>query len=518
MYWTTVLQQMAHASLTNSLVHRDGLVRMLWWYPESDKSLVFPTTEVWRQSFQAGISLAANITEVAGTTLPGQSDKRAFKLHRIPFWEDIMARRVRQTMREKGMSPPEHRPLLAPDEQNDTPISEVISPLDAVSHTVKELSEEVDAAFSLLQLLRETYKTSPPSQAYLNMKARSPKLANTNTIWTVRMTPLGPELKFDFPQVLPATEARLDLLAANFAGGPRRLAAHVELALRTIRLEATLKELEEGQAESGSEVMGQKAGLSGRHPEASVAEHASRVEGSASATLATEVQSGDVANDSSTQPNDKQNGGESSHQTRGSSAELDELRKRILLLDDEHMVAMAQRGDIYVRVAIELIDEQISLTSPTPILLRDRREYEPLKAEATEFWPRAEMTLLDMVPSGRDISVPDLVDVQESQKLAYEIIRRLFLKKASPLATALDRLGPNAAQDLIPMVPAITDARKGGRLNPNRMKARMITDEMLAGLTKATVEWPFRPTTLELELMSVGGGAESATDADAGVL
>ncbi|KAF2207370.1 hypothetical protein CERZMDRAFT_91799 [Cercospora zeae-maydis SCOH1-5] len=48
------------------------------------------------------------------------------------------------------------------------------------------------------------------------------------------------------------------------------------------------------------------------------------------------------------------------------------------------------------------------------------------------------------------------------------------------------------------MVPAITDPRKGGRLDPKHMKVRQLTSEMLEGLIKAWFEWPFKPDGWEL--------------------
>ena len=204
-------------------------------------------------------------------------------------------------------------------------------------------------------------------------------------------------------------------------------------------------------------------------------------------------------------------------QDKAAAEQLDGLRKRILQFDDEHMDVMRRRGPETVEIAEVLAEEQISIFGLRPLLQRDRRSYEPLKADIVEFWPRMELMLIDMVPSSRDISVPGLAGAHEARTVNREILKKLFEKRNSSLEVGLDRLGPNAAQDLIPMVPALADARKGGRLNPRRLKIRQLTDDMMEALTKAFIEWPFRPSTLELELSASSGGAENAAGETLGV-
>lgn len=159
-----------------------------------------------------------------------------------------------------------------------------------------------------------------------------------------------------------------------------------------------------------------------------------------------------------------------------------------------------------------LIDDLASFDASPPTLQRDRRPYEPLQAHEHEFWPNSKATLLDIMPHERDLSAPDIASRIEGARTCQELLRHLFTTPAATVPASLDRLAPNAAQDLIPMAPAITDARKGGRMDPNKVTVRMLSQEMIEQLVVAFLEWPFRPTTLQMALASAGEGQGEAEE------
>ncbi|KAF2764853.1 S-adenosyl-L-methionine-dependent methyltransferase [Teratosphaeria nubilosa] len=147
-------------------------------------------------------------------------------------------------------------------------------------------------------------------------------------------------------------------------------------------------------------------------------------------------------------------------------------------------------------------------TSLTPPLLSNyARSYPALKAHPHEIWPQPQkgLMLLDLLPTTHDLSVPDLATNAEGTKTAQMLIKMLYGARNERLATQLDKIALNAAQDLIPMVPEIRDARKGGRLDEGYVRVRGLTSEMLAGLARAWVEWPFRPDDMALELAAEEG-------------
>lgn len=166
------------------------------------------------------------------------------------------------------------------------------------------------------------------------------------------------------------------------------------------------------------------------------------------------------------------------------------------------------------RFARALTDDLISVEAQASNIHRDRRPYEPLQAKNEEFWPQYGLTLLDIMPDTRDLSAPGISDRREGTKVCQELLKYLFHSPKMPVTVALERVAPNAAQDLIPDVPAITDVRRGGRLNPGVLPVRMLTPEMVEGLVKAFLEWPFRPTLVELALAEDAGHDDDESDGE----
>ncbi|KXT16033.1 hypothetical protein AC579_7137 [Pseudocercospora musae] len=147
-----------------------------------------------------------------------------------------------------------------------------------------------------------------------------------------------------------------------------------------------------------------------------------------------------------------------------------------------------------------LWEDVIDFEAPTPILITDRRQYEALRAKPEDFYPAANVCMLDITPNELDMAVSGVADRNEVANLCRYLLKIMFSLKSRSVTSALDRIAPSAAKDLIPMVPAITDPRRGGRLDPANLKVRQLTDEMLEGLAKAWVEWPFKPEMHEMPL------------------
>ncbi|KAK5113548.1 hypothetical protein LTR62_003417 [Meristemomyces frigidus] len=158
----------------------------------------------------------------------------------------------------------------------------------------------------------------------------------------------------------------------------------------------------------------------------------------------------------------------------------------------------------YPKEHLEIVEATVEmhiacLTYPRAIAL-EARAYEPLKGEPHEVYPNNQMMLLDMVPKPVDLSVPGLASRREGAKLSELLCRSLMESPSQRLPDALNRLAHNAAQDSLAMVPAATDPRKGGRLDPRNVRTSRVSEEVVEGLVKAWFEWPFRSGMVELEV------------------
>ncbi|KAK5685921.1 hypothetical protein LTS10_002034 [Elasticomyces elasticus] len=198
-------------------------------------------------------------------------------------------------------------------------------------------------------------------------------------------------------------------------------------------------------------------------------------------------------------------------------SDYERARDRIWALDAELEAYATSRSIMVYAFSQQIIEQQLACLVEPPLLALDAREYEPLKALPHEFWPNNQMMLLDMVPKSRDLAVPGLASRHDTAKLCESLLKSLLQTTAQSIPEALDRLSPNAAQDLIPMMPSMKDPRRGGRLNPSRVRTRGITEHIMEDLIKAWIEWPFKPSMTDLELAaeSIPASVEAEVSVDA---
>ncbi|KAI4720580.1 S-adenosyl-L-methionine-dependent methyltransferase [Aureobasidium sp. EXF-10727] len=136
-----------------------------------------------------------------------------------------------------------------------------------------------------------------------------------------------------------------------------------------------------------------------------------------------------------------------------------------------------------------LLNELYALCKPNPMMEWDRRPYEPMTVADEEFYPRFPMRLLDLKPRPETLA-DDLMSAGEANHVRRGLLKTLFTHPSAPLIESIERLGPGAREL---MGPEFTDPLLGGRMDPSLLLTKDITREQLTALTKAYIEWPFRP-------------------------
>ncbi|KAF2704256.1 S-adenosyl-L-methionine-dependent methyltransferase [Pleomassaria siparia CBS 279.74] len=132
------------------------------------------------------------------------------------------------------------------------------------------------------------------------------------------------------------------------------------------------------------------------------------------------------------------------------------------------------------------IDDRLGLRSPVPRMRWDNRLYEPLVVQMDEVWPKARVSLIDIEPRS-----PSEGQDAEYWEYFQDFVHALLWRVDSSLPEALQRVQPGAVQ-LIDQIPILRDPSKGGRLDLNHLRVRMLTLEMLDELYSAYRDWPFK--------------------------
>ncbi|KAK3698025.1 hypothetical protein LTR37_017141 [Vermiconidia calcicola] len=404
-----VLHEASNDALARDGLAEAGLVRMLWWIPETLKSSIIPSNiPTNRSSFNVGLEMAFSVSEVAGVepmhSILERGNEDFGQRRRIQTLDNMSSDAVATRMRDNGIEVPEGRWLQAartPQRNLDRGVAN-LSPLSNTAKSVNDLRAKLRAVKARLA------EVAAWADTFKILRTRHKKLieASLDTL--------------EYPQCRSSglSKRKEALQGANEA----RHIALLDFGLRLINLEASFKSVEASGVEQKT---------------------------------------------------------------------LDKIRSSILAADDAFNKLLRKGGIRTAVIVRELLEDQHALYTSAPLLSRDRRAYEPLQAAPSDFFPHEDVALIDMMPKCTDLSVPELADSRESSKISTQLLKGLFVTGNQPLPLALDRMGVNASKDLIPMVPAITDARKGGRLNPDNLKTRMLTTEMVEGLVKAFLSGRF---------------------------
>lgn len=169
---------------------------------------------------------------------------------------------------------------------------------------------------------------------------------------------------------------------------------------------------------------------------------------------------------------------------------------------DEAYNTAAQRLNKNKAAEFQRINDNHHLfRQPThPALLWDRRAYEPLVASATEFFPNAPTTLLDMQPKAM---APVLRQygpgTSRSGEMSDVLLHLWFANTLGPLQDGLERLWGGFGSELTRCGSFFDMVRGGSQLSGvGRVAARCVNEAQWVDVMEAWMEWPFRPSYIQL--------------------
>ncbi|MCJ1286156.1 hypothetical protein MMC26_005501 [Xylographa opegraphella] len=135
-------------------------------------------------------------------------------------------------------------------------------------------------------------------------------------------------------------------------------------------------------------------------------------------------------------------------------------------------------------------DDRVAWSDDSPLLTWDHRNAEPIIPQANEFQSPKALALLDFRPKASAVNVL----TTKQQKYLDHILLSFFATPGFSVGAALDAMAPGAAKAIIPKVPSLRDPQRGGRMDLDNLRVRVLTPEMLQEIAVAWDGWLFKPT------------------------
>ena len=141
-------------------------------------------------------------------------------------------------------------------------------------------------------------------------------------------------------------------------------------------------------------------------------------------------------------------------------------------------------------------NNKIGFNNKPPLLFWDRRRAEPLIVKASEFFPNHELALMDYQPKALWPSLQE--DFEDSWHVLQYLLDAMTSRPTQSLKEALLNLGSGCFEWIIAESPSLTDPSKGGNMDPELVRVRVITTEMWQEIFEAYQRWPYKPSKHEL--------------------
>lgn len=185
-------------------------------------------------------------------------------------------------------------------------------------------------------------------------------------------------------------------------------------------------------------------------------------------------------------------------------ATADKLLENARKLNEDYNAACDALPE-YMLAQVKLMQDQLhSLRQPDhlgPLMMWDRRPYEPLPVKATDFYPNVACTLLDMQPKGMHASLRAIGPGTNNAGDIFDMILSVVLQSVrEPIPKLLDQVWPGTSEGITPLCPKLSDPEHGGSplFGEGAVGARAANEGQLMEVLEEFMKWPFRPTYAEL--------------------
>lgn len=171
--------------------------------------------------------------------------------------------------------------------------------------------------------------------------------------------------------------------------------------------------------------------------------------------------------------------------------EKTELLAQISALNESWHEAIVKLNKNYLMAPAAELDDRLAIRSPPgPRLQWDQRTFEPLVAKTDEVWPNGRVALMNLEPLPHPEGRP-----ADWYEWMNDFVYGLYASPSDSLPVALDKM-QHGARDIMSRCPSLRDPAKGGRLDMEHLRVRVLTQEMVMELLEAYRRWPFkRPGT-----------------------
>jgi transcription factor 1 len=168
--------------------------------------------------------------------------------------------------------------------------------------------------------------------------------------------------------------------------------------------------------------------------------------------------------------------------------EKDALLKQIEGLNAKWNEALGAIESNYSSTPAIETDDRISLRHPPgPRMQWDKRPFQPLIMKEEEAWPLNRLSLVFATPRPRPVG-----DDPDFHEWVQDFVFGLYGEPKKSITAALDTM-QFGLSDIVKDCPSLRDPSKGGRLDMDHLRVRMLTMDQIVELVKAYKDWPFKP-------------------------